>query len=113
MTDIKHTFRLLFFFWKSSLPVAIPVGLGFSLVLLPLLSLQEEVGVLDVLRHFLWYLPLGIFAYLLYKELSHKEVYYFYHNKGISRLQLWISSVLFSYSFWFVFIIVEWLWKNC
>lgn len=36
--------------------------------------------------------PFGLFFDLAYKELSYKEVYYFYYNQGIRKTTLWLSS---------------------
>lgn len=38
------------------------------------------------------FMPLGLILDLIYKELTYKEIYYFYYNQGIRKIELWISS---------------------
>ncbi|MCD8179573.1 MAG: hypothetical protein LUE98_20120 [Tannerellaceae bacterium] len=112
MKDIKSRFRFWICFWKSNLGVAVPVGFGLSFLLLPLTLENPDADIFSIISHFLYYTPVGLLFSALYKEISQKGDYYFYYNKGISRIELWISTLLLSYSFWFIFEIVQQIWKS-
>ncbi|MFR0994265.1 MAG: hypothetical protein ACLSGQ_06565 [Parabacteroides distasonis] len=51
--------------------------------------------------------PFGLIMDLLYKELAHKDTYYFYYNQGIRKTNLWISALcgwfcLFTVTFYII-----------
>ena len=41
----------------------------------------------------------GAFLSLFYKELSRKNEYYFYYNRGITKLKLWSLTLLLNFFF--------------
>ncbi|MDH6313903.1 hypothetical protein M2137_002694 [Parabacteroides sp. PFB2-10] len=97
-------------FFKSTLSFSIPVmgvlawlGLG--------VSAKMPVGVLGWISAVLAYFPVAIILDFLYKELSRKEEYYFYHNLSITRLELWIVSFLLSYSVYLLSFFAHSLWN--
>ena len=75
-----------FEFYKSTLPVNLVISL------LPTLYGGIE-GFSSVFMTF------GFVTSIAVKEISSKETYLFYHNNGLSRMQLWMSSALFNLLF--------------
>lgn len=84
-----NRFHLYFAFFRSTWLLSITVGVAIA-VLLALLSGKT-------LMNSLLFIPTaGLGLDLLYKEMSHKEEYCFFHNQGISTYWLWAVTFLLS-----------------
>lgn len=97
-------------FFKSTLSLSIPV-MGVLALLGLGSSAKLPVGVLGWISAVLAYFPAAIILDFLYKELSRKEEYYFYYNLSITRVELWIVSLFFSYSVYLVSFFAHSLWN--
>ncbi len=82
---ICHKFRHYYVFFKSTLLLSIVTGLG--------LSVSSE----HILASCMQLIPTaGLGINLLYKEIVHKEEYFFFYNQGIGRIELWIATFFMS-----------------
>lgn len=88
-------------FFKSTLLIGIGAALGMCLLsaaMPPGPSAPQETNIiLSLISLFFLFLPAGIVLDLIYKEIARKEEYYFYYNLSITRIELWIVTLLLSY----------------
>lgn len=83
-------------FFKSTLQIGIGAALGMCLLsYMP--PFPSPGGVIPLIIRFFSFLPAGILLDLLYREVARKEEYYFYHNLSITRVELWVVTLLLSY----------------
>jgi len=90
-------------FFKSTLPISLVLGMatgGYRGIM------SESYTMVLFINQCLLAIPFGLILDLLYKELAQKEQYYFYYNQGISKVELWIVSFFFSFSFYLLFKLV-------
>lgn len=73
-----HQLRLLTVFYKSTLEIAIPVSFVMWPFVWPNILLGFGLGLMSI----------GTALSLLYRDLTHKNEYYFYYNLGIPRFRL-------------------------
>lgn len=84
--------KLYWEFYKSTLALALSSAVLYAFIIseglksLPIARLPFYVVFL------LCFMFGGVFAVFLYKEFTLKGEYYFYHNRGISKLSLWIIT---------------------
>ena len=75
------------FYWefhKSTLIINWAISVGFSMILLSLLS----IPVMSMTG--------GPLISIFYKEISRKNEYYFYYNRGISKIKLIVVSLILN-----------------
>lgn len=84
-----HIARGLFFFYKKITLPALLLSILLSLFGMDFMNLSSGVGI-----SFMFLLPL--FHFLSY-EIRYANEYYFYHNLGLSRLILWIYTILIGF----------------
>lgn len=82
-------------FFKSTLPIGLGGALGMCM-LSTMVPSAPKPGVLSFILAFFSFLPAGIILDLLYKEVARKKEYYFYYNLSITRIELWVVTLLFS-----------------
>lgn len=81
--------QLYLAFFRSTWPISISVGIGIAL----LISLRGG----SIWESMLLTIPTaGLGMDFLYKELSQKEAYFFFYNRGISKIRLWLITLLIS-----------------
>jgi hypothetical protein len=56
------------------------------------------------------FMTAGYFLSILYFETSKHDQYYFYYNKGLSRLDLYLSGLLINSLMGIVFFVIIKLW---
>ena len=74
--------RILFAFYVSTVHVCYAVSCVVALVAL-------LVRIPFFVTFAISIATAGLFASLLYKEISHPQQYYFYYNRGISKMRLY------------------------
>ncbi len=83
----KNQISLLSVFYKSTLPISISFSaLCAALNMFDILSVLFAFGVC--------FLSGGTILSLLYKEISKQKEYYFFYNKGLSKIQLMVTCVV-------------------
>ncbi|RZM26741.1 MAG: hypothetical protein EOO88_15925 [Pedobacter sp.] len=84
------TFRSLFLFqWKLIVP-ALVLSVLLAALMMELDHLRAGIGIA-----FIFFMPtMHYFRY----ELKNPEEYFFYYNMGLSKLRLWIYTIIFSLS---------------
>jgi hypothetical protein len=103
MTDLRRHIRFNWTFFTSTLGLSVTVGLlagGYRQIMAGDFNAGLLVG------QWLLGIPLGLVFDLAYKEITHKGLYYFYYNQGISKVELWIVSFVLSSSFYLVWMFV-------
>ncbi len=110
MNPIRVRSKFHFVFFKSKIISSCATGFLFGL--LTVLGLDSRLSIIHIINHFLSYIPLGLIFILLIEEIAKKKRYYFYYNQGITKIELWIVSILLSFSFYFVFNIMIYLCRN-
>lgn len=81
--------QLYLTFFRNTWCISIPTGIGIS-------SLSGIISG-DILMNSLYLIPtVGLGMDFFYKELAHKEDYFFYYNQGISKIRLWVITFLLS-----------------
>lgn len=99
MTTIKNRFKLHYVFFRSVLVPSVAIG-----VLLGLFAAMSRYTLaVPSIAELSSFVPFGLVLSLAYKEIAHKEEYYFYFNQGITRVELWIVSLFLVVSFCIVF----------
>lgn len=78
--------KLLFIFYRSTLALNWSSSLAFAFVLFPKFSIILPVMLMTG----------GSLLSIWYKDLSRKNDYYFYYNRGLSKAQLMLFSVLMN-----------------
>lgn len=78
--------KLLFIFYRSTLMLNWSASLGFAFVVFP-----EFSSVLPVML-----MTGGSLLSIWYKDLSRKNDYYFYYNRGLGKGQLMLFTVLMN-----------------
>lgn len=85
----QYRFYRIFFF--STLKFSVLIGFLFAFMG----GLVSHGNTLDFIKLWLRLIPtLGLLFDYLYKELTRKEEYYFYHNQGIDKYKLWIVTFI-------------------
>ncbi|WP_308550201.1 hypothetical protein [uncultured Parabacteroides sp.] len=85
-------FRLYLTFFRTTLLTSIVIGVALAFVVFILHS-RDFVG------SALLFIPtFGLGMDLLYKEVSYKEKYFFFYNKGISKAELLVATFVISAS---------------
>jgi len=92
----KTSFYFLFF--RSTLLISIPAAIAIVFVIgytFMRMVIVEDNPFLSVLSSVLkvWCTG-GLAASLLYKETTKKNEYYFYYNAGISKIKLFVVSLI-------------------
>lgn len=94
----KNRLMLHRIFFFSTLKVSIPIAVMLST--LGMVGAQEVMSgkvFIAYVSRILFFIPtFGLAFDLLYKHLTRKEKYLFWHNKGISKIELWTGSFLAS-----------------
>ncbi|KGO94435.1 hypothetical protein Q767_12745 [Flavobacterium enshiense DK69] len=78
-------------FYRSTLLVNLVISL------LPVILLPTFWGGVEGFSSV--FITFGFVTSIAVKEINNKETYLFYHNNGLSKMQLWISSALFNLLF--------------
>lgn len=84
--------KLHLYFFKSTFEIALACQLAGSLFLFISEKLSSPTNTLT--SPIIFFIPFGLFLDLVYKELTHKETYYFYYNQGIRKIELWVVSIV-------------------
>ena len=98
--------KLLYAFYKSTL--TINLSASFLLTILTLaVSISENWGtglgglLVNFVQSFLLvFLTAGFLISIIYKELTYKEEYYFYYNRGVGRVKLFLFCVALNLLFY-------------
>lgn len=85
-TIVVQRIKLIWEFYKSTIAIAWSVAFGTSLILYKHFT---QVFLFSTIT-------LGPFVSFLYKELAQKKEYYFYYNRGISKVQLILFTCLIN-----------------
>lgn len=112
MNFIKHRLIFYFVFFKSIGIPAFAIGIALGWLGRISSSSPAPASVDQLIGHMLQFFPLGVVFGLVWKEIGEKEQYYFYYNQGISKVELWVVSILSSFSFFYLFNLIVSLWKN-
>lgn len=89
--------RLYLAFFRTTLLTSIIIGVALAFVA-SILHSRDFVG------SALLFIPtFGLGMDLLYKEISYKEKYFFFYNKGISKVELLIATFVIFVSLCLVF----------
>jgi len=67
-------------------------------------------SILPLVILFFSLLPGGILLDLLYKELAHKEEYFFYYNLSVTKVELWAVALLLPYLIYLLVKTIGSLW---
>ena len=87
----KTQYRFYRTFFLSTLKFSVLIGFLFA----SFSALRFYVSMIDSIRLWLQLIPtVGLGFDYIYKELTHKEEYFFYYNQGISKYQLWIVTFI-------------------
>ncbi len=86
---IKVKFRLFAAFYKSTLTLSICFSVVFAIIAWP--AFMRFFGVA--------FMSGGTVISLMYKEISQQKEYYFYYNRGISKIMLLISCAALNVLF--------------
>ena len=81
--------RMYWGFYKETLPINWGISFLLATITYPVPSS----------KFFLLIMASGAFLSLFYKELSRKNEYYFYYNRGITKLKLWSLTLLLNFFF--------------
>jgi len=92
-----NQFKLLFIFYKSTLLLSITCGVMLGAINFHLFFVAFGFG----------FLSAGSVISLTYKEISKQHEYYFYYNKGISKLALILSCILLNFAIGLSLILIE------
>lgn len=106
-------------FFKSTLLIGIGAALGMCMLRTALppgplgpSASQETNIILSLISLFFLFLPAGIILDILYKEIARKQEYYFYYNLSITRIELWIGTLLLSYIPFLLIRVIFYLWTK-
>lgn len=106
--------KLHLYFFKSTVTLTI-IG-QLICVLLYFFSMETIHFSESSISQQILLIPLGLLFDLLYKELTYKEIYYFYFNQAIQKISLWISAfcgwllVLMSFNLILRLCVNVWKW---
>ena len=109
----KHVGRILkmhLYFFKST----VLLTLVFQSIIVILVFSGVHAGTVsgDYTSQPILFMPLGFILDLIYKGLTYKEIYYFYYNQGIRKIELWISSFCAWCGLLIIFYFIIWLCAN-
>lgn len=112
MNFIHNRIKFHSIFFKRLVTPSIAIGVAFGW--LAQMSSHHSVStpLIQMLEHALLFVPVGLLLCLISFELTRKEQYYFYYNQGISKIELWTVSFIFSFSFYYLFTLAVALWKH-
>ncbi len=94
---MKTRIQMLLVFYKSTLTLSICFSLVFAVIGGPAPFRNFGIALMTG----------GTVIGLLYKEISHKNEYYFYYNTGISKLALLFSCAAINTMFGLVLCLVQ------
>lgn len=115
MNFIGKRIKFHFVFFKSIVVTSAAIGMLFGWFVRMIPGTPPPAAWEQETARLLLFVPLGVLLTLAMKETGRKETYYFYYNQGITKPELWSVSVLFSFSFYFIFnlgaIVCRHVWK--
>lgn len=82
------------FYWefhKSTLIINWAFSLGFSFIILSSLTIQSLIIPMTIMS-----MTGGPLISIFYKEITRNNEYYFYYNRGISKINLIIASLILN-----------------
>ena len=94
------TVRLILSFYKSFAFVSILI----TLVSVIIVYLNGSDGVL-MIQWFFWFKLFTIGAIFYYTNSYKKNEYYYYKNLGVSKLMLWVPTLVFDITFFSIAVI--------
>jgi hypothetical protein len=94
---MRILYGLCFFYQKLIIP-SLVVSIVLSFFMMKLIDLYAGIGI-----SFSFLTP--IFHYLTY-EIRNPNEYYFYYNLGLSKLILWINTIIISLIIGLLFILL-------
>lgn len=103
----KRELRLYWFFFRSTLTITLIVALAVAFLRY---AVASDHAVMMLFNLYAGSLPIGLLMDYLYKELSFKEQYYFFYNRGMGKLRLWVAVALIYLLFYFLFKGLLMLW---
>ena len=77
-------------FFKSTIVLTVACQVAAILFL----GVSGRMSVSELMNQPVTFIPFGLLPDLLYKDMSQKENYYFYHNQGIRKAELWLVTIL-------------------
>ena len=81
MKLISKIYKMYWAFYKSTVTINLVVSLMVSLVVLMISPVLASITVFAI-----GYVTFGLFFSFLYKEVVRPKEYYFYYNRGISKI---------------------------
>ncbi len=109
LPSMIQNLRLFWNFYKRLVVNNLMASVLLAIVYSATILLDEESSkVLGIFIRILCvsFMSTGFLMSLLYQELTHKTEYYFYHNKGISKLSLISVSALLNIPFGLITLLV-------
>ena len=89
MKLISKIYKMYWAFYKSTVTINLVVSLMVSLVVLMISPVLASITVFAI-----GYVTFGLFFSFLYKEVVRPKEYYFYYNRGISKIKLIVFCIL-------------------
>lgn len=100
MKTLRKTLRSILTFYKSFAFVSILITLASAVVV----YLSGSKGVF-MIQGFFWFKTFSLGAIFYINNTYKKDEYYYYKNLGISKIMLWVPTLVFDFAL-FLFTII-------
>ena len=112
MIYLKNRSKFHFVFFKSRILSASGIGILFGLIAQMSIDPEYQTPIIQIINKLLLFIPVGMLFKILIEEIVNKDQYYFFYNQGITKVELWITSFILSFSIYIIFNLIFTIWTR-
>lgn len=91
--NLRYKFPFYLCYFKSTLAISIPLAIVYGFLYV-LATTDKNLDLNIVISILKCWCTIGLFFAIGYKHYTHSNEYYFYHNAGISKINLFVAIFL-------------------
>ena len=112
MIYLENRSKFHFVFFKSRILSASGIGILFGLIAQMSIDPEYQTPIIQMINKLLLFIPIGMIFKILIEEIVNKDQYYFFYNQGITKVELWITSLILSFYIYIIFNLDFTIWTR-